>query len=95
MPKPIKNKRWKKDLKAIQKEMVKKVGLFNRMGDECLTCGAPFDKKDAKMVKSWHVVIRKEQEIVNLYCPECWNSALKTLEGLDKHLKRETNEDIQ
>jgi predicted RNA-binding Zn-ribbon protein involved in translation (DUF1610 family) len=29
------------------------------------------------MVSEWQVVVRKEEKLVRLYCPECWNTAIK------------------
>jgi len=60
-------------------EMAEKIALFGKLGDACLVCNKPFDKKDKEMVMSWSVVVRKAEEKVNLYCPECWNGALKML----------------
>jgi len=61
-------------------EVAEKVALFGKLEDECLVCAKPFDKKDKEMVMSWSVVVREQEEKVNLYCPECWNGALKMLQ---------------
>ena len=61
--------------KRAEKEMQEKVFLFDKIGDECLTCKKPFNKKDKKQVKEWNVVVRKKENKVNLYCPECWTRA--------------------
>ena len=60
-------------------EVAEKVALFGKLEDECLVCAKPFDKKNKEMVMSWSVVVREKEEKVNLYCPECWNAALKML----------------
>ena len=60
-------------------EVAEKVALFGKLGDECLICNKPFDKKDKEMVMSWNVVVREKEEKVNLYCPDCWNGALDML----------------
>ena len=60
-------------------EVAEKVALFGKLGDECLVCAKPFDKKDREMVMSWSVVVREKEEKVNLYCPDCWNGALDML----------------
>ena len=70
----------KKLEKKLEKEIAEKVSLFNRMPDDCLTCLKPFDKKDRQMVLTWYVVVHKEEEEVNLYCPQCWEQADKFLE---------------
>ena len=65
----------KKALKAKQKDLEEKVFLFDKLPDQCLSCEKPFDKKDKEMVAEWTVVVRKEQNRVNLWCPECWQKA--------------------
>ena len=61
-------------------EVAEKVALFGKLEDECLVCNKPFDKKDREMVMSWSVVVREQEEKVNLYCPECWNGAIEMLQ---------------
>ena len=65
------------------KELSEKIFLFNQLPDECLTCNKPFDKQDKQMVMDWNVVIREEEKIVRLYCPECWSKAKKFIEELE------------
>ena len=60
-------------------EVAEKVALFGLIGDACLVCNKPFDKRDKEMVMSWSVVVREKEEKVNLYCPDCWNGALDML----------------
>ena len=69
----------KREKKGGNEGMSEKVALFGKLEDECLVCDKPFDKKDKEMVMSWSVVVREAEEKVNLYCPECWNGALKML----------------
>ena len=68
-------------------EMESKINLFGKLPDECLTCQKEFDKKDKEMVMSWSVVIHGEEEIVRLYCPDCWTMAKKITEDFAKHLE--------
>ena len=68
-------------------DMEEKMHLFGKLPDECLTCGLPFDKKDKSMVQNWNVVVREQEEKVNLYCPECWDKAMKLLKDFKKHLE--------
>ena len=70
----------KLEKKGGNEEMAEKVALFGKLGEECLVCEEPFDKKDKEMVMSWSVVVREKEEKVNLYCPECWSGALKMLQ---------------
>lgn len=76
-----KEKRSKKDLKE-------KLGMFDRLGDECEVCAKPFDKKSKEEVQNWFVIVKNEQETVRLYCPECWNRAQETI----KQIKGEFND---
>ena len=64
-----------------------KVALFGKLPDECLTCLKPYNKKDKEMAMTWSVVVHGEEEVVRLYCPECWNKAKKITEDFAKHLE--------
>jgi len=66
----------------------KKLGLFDKIPDECLNCFVPYDKKDKQMVKTWTVVVREQEGKVNLYCPTCWDNANKLI----KEIKEDLNE---
>ena len=76
-------KRAKKD---GNEELMEKVALFGKLGDACLICNEPFDKKDKEMVMSWNVVVRENEGKVNLYCPECWSGALELLNEIKNDL---------
>ena len=93
MVKKIKKNTWKKALKEVQKDITKKVGLFNQMGDECLSCEMPFDKSDIEEVASWHVTVRRDPDVVNLYCPDCWKAAQETIEDFKKRVEERPSED--
>tara|TARA_Y100000310_G_C20282811_1_gene623401 strand:- start:374 stop:628 length:255 start_codon:yes stop_codon:yes gene_type:complete len=66
--------------KRAEEEFSRKVGLFDKLPSECLTCLQPFDKEDREMVTSWFVVVKEEKNQVNLYCPTCWQKAIEFLE---------------
>ena len=55
--------------KRAEKELQEKMNMFDKLGDACMTCDKPFDKKDREQVQSWNVVVRKKENKVNLYCP--------------------------
>jgi hypothetical protein len=74
----IKNKR----AEDPEGELNKKIGLFDKTPDSCLTCQRPFDKEDKQMALTWYVVVREEKKQVNLYCPSCWDRANKFLEEM-------------
>ena len=68
-------------------ELESKIALFGKMPDACLTCAEPFDKTNKEMALSWSVVVHGEEEVVRLYCPECWSKAKKITEDFAKHLE--------
>ena len=91
MERKFKRKDMAKKKKNAEKEMATKVALFGKLPDHCLTCHKSFDKMNREEVMSWSVVIRDEEEKVNLYCPECWDTAKKILEGFKKRIEEGKN----
>ena len=61
-------------------ELEEKITLFGKLPDNCMVCEAEFDKKDKEMVKNWSVVLHDNKEEVRLYCPTCWDQAVKLVE---------------
>ena len=88
----LSRKKGNKGKKDAEKEMATKVALFGKLSDKCLTCEKPFDKMDKEQVMSWNVVVRQEEEKVNLYCPECWEKAIKIIDDFKKHLEDKKEE---
>ena len=43
-------------------------------------------KSDKEMVKSWNVVVREQEKSVKIYCPNCWNNAIKILKEVVYHI---------
>jgi hypothetical protein len=78
--KPKKNKKAEKELK-------KKLGLFDQLPDECLACEEPFDKKNREQVMSWNVVVRRDPDTVRLYCPDCWTKAQQVVKDFEERIK--------
>ncbi len=76
----------KKDKKA-EKELKKKLGLFDQLPDQCLACEEPFDRKNKEQVMSWSVVVKRNPDKVRLYCPECWQKAVNVVEDFDKRVR--------
>ena len=64
----------------------KKLGLFDKLPKQCTNCDKPFDKKDKKMAMTWTVVVREEENKVNLYCPKCWGDAQKFIKEMKEKL---------
>jgi hypothetical protein len=75
----MKRKGLAKRRKQTEKDMAQKMNMFDRMPDECSACELTFDKSNKEMVMSWNVVVRSEENIVRLYCPECWGKAKKII----------------
>jgi len=69
-------KRFKKDIK---KRMKQQLTMFDKLKDECAACETPFDRKSKEHAQTWKVVVREEEEVVRLYCPECWDKANKLI----------------
>tara|TARA_R110000765_G_scaffold331864_1_gene422689 strand:- start:307 stop:597 length:291 start_codon:yes stop_codon:yes gene_type:complete len=82
-----------KSKKEAEKALAEKVALFGHLPDKCLTCEKPFNKLDKEQVMAWNVVVKQEKEVVRLYCPECWNTAInlikETKEGLVSGRRKE------
>ena len=82
----IKRKIKREAEKEDNKEFQAKVALFGKLGDECLVCNKPFNKKDKEMVMSWYVTVRQKEDVVNLYCPDCWNRGLSLVQNIKEDL---------
>ena len=83
----VRRAKAKKLKKEAQKEMATKVALFDKLSSNCLTCEKSFDKMNKQQVMSWSVVVRQEEEKVNLYCPECWEGAKKIIKDFKDRIK--------
>jgi hypothetical protein len=68
-------------------ELSEKISLFGKLGDNCLTCDKPFDKTNKEMVMSWSVVVKEQEGVVRLYCPECWARAIEIMEDFKQRLE--------
>ena len=66
--------------KNAKKKMKEQMALFDKLGDECLVCQKPYDKTNKEHVANWFVTVRKQEDTVNLYCPDCWGNANKIIE---------------
>ena len=77
----------KKKHKQVKKDLKQKLGLFDQLPEECLACEEPFDKQDREQVMSWNVVVKQEDDIVRLYCPDCWTKAQEIVRDFDQRLK--------
>lgn len=87
----LKRQKAVKEKKGAQKEVATKIALFGKLPDNCLTCNKDFDKMNKEQVMSWSVVVRQQEEKVNLYCPECWEKALTLVKDLKEHLENKND----
>ena len=70
--------------KRQEKDFKEKVGLFLKLGDECMVCLTPFDKTNEEHVKSFYVVVNEKRDQPSLYCPECWEKAKSIIDDYNK-----------
>ncbi len=83
----VKRNKLKKAKKAAKKDIAVKMSLFGRLGNECMVCFKPFDKQNREQVMSWSVVVKEQEDQVNLYCPECWNKARTIVDDFKKRVE--------
>ena len=72
----------KKVGKENSQKLAEKIFQFDKLPKTCMTCHKPFDKKSKEHAMTWNVVVREEEEIVRLYCPECWGKANKIIKEI-------------
>ena len=77
----INRKLKRQQQKEAQKDLKEKIGLFNKLGEECLVCQKDFDKKNKEMVMTWSVIVK--EDTVRLYCPECWDRANNLIKEIE------------
>ena len=80
--------RRKLGIKGKKPDLEKKVGLFDKLPEQCTNCQAPYDKKDKKMAMTWTVVVREKENKVNLYCPTCWNTAQQVITNFFEEMEK-------
>ena len=65
-------------------DATEKITAFSNLPNECSACVKAFDKTDRQQVSTWSVVVR-DTNTVRLYCPECWESALKVVKQYEEN----------
>lgn len=78
--------RRKAGIKGKKPDVEQRLGLFDKLPNCCTNCNAPYDKKSKEMAMTWSVVVREQENKVNLYCPTCWNNAHKMIAELKEKL---------
>ena len=79
--------------KKQKKEMKQLLGLFDKFGDECAACEAPYDKISKEQAMTWKVVVREQEHIVRLYCPDCWNKTTEAIKQVEEAMNNEQQND--
>jgi len=91
MKRKLERDKLKRKKKRLKQDVSEKMAMFGKLESACLVCEKPFDKNDKEQVQTWNVVVRKNDESVRLYCPDCWKSAIDIIEGFKEHLKEKNN----
>ena len=72
-----------KTQKKAEKKMAKRLMMFDMLDDECAACLKPFDKKSKEHAMTWNVVVREQEKVVRLYCPDCWDKAQQIIKQVE------------
>ena len=83
--------RRKLGIKGKKPDLEKKIGLFDKLPKQCTNCDKPYDKKDKKMAMTWNVVVREQEDKVNLCCPVCWDEAHKLIAQMKEEMNENKN----
>ena len=83
----LKRKLRRSKEKKLNKKMAKQVSMFGKLKNECSTCQAPFDKKSKEHAFTWRVAVREKEQKVNLYCPDCWDRAMKLVKEIENDFR--------
>ena len=83
--------RRKLGIKGKKPDLEKKIGLFDKLPKQCTNCDKPYDNKDKKMAMTWNVVVREQEDKVNLYCPVCWDEAHKLIAQMKEEMNENKN----
>ena len=83
----LKRKYARNRAKRAQKEIKQQLTMFGKLGSKCDTCEEPYDKKSKEHAMTWSVVVREKENIVRLYCPECWDKAKQIIKEVENDLR--------
>ena len=72
-----------KSRKKAEKKMAKRLMMFDMLDDECAACTKPFDKNSKEHAMTWNVVVREQEKVVRLYCPDCWDKAQQIIKQVE------------
>ena len=83
----LKRKIVRQRAKRAKKDLKEQMMLFDKLGNKCDACEKDFDKKSKECVTTWKVVVREKEKVVRLYCPECWDKAIKIIKEVENDLR--------
>ena len=70
-------KELKKNLNNILSQQIEeKMKSFRKIPEECQLCSKSFDKTSREQAFSWMMKVSEEDDTYNLYCPDCYDSAV-------------------
>lgn len=68
-------------------KLSEKIFQFDQLPDECSACLKQYDKKNKQMAMTWNVVVKDAENVVRLYCPDCWAMAKNAIDTLREELE--------
>ena len=80
-----------KENRKLEKKIKSKLMMFDHLPEECLVCEKAFDKTNKEMVQTWSVVVREKEELVRLYCPDCWTKARTVVQNYFEGIQNESS----
>ena len=83
------NRKQRRQMAAAERkdgnpDLADKMEFYTKLPEACLMCEAEFDKQNREMLSSWNVVVREQEKIIRLYCPDCWSAAQRVVEKYEK-----------
>jgi len=85
----LKRKMARNKAKKAKKELKEQLNMFSKLGGECNACQKEYDKTSKEHVTTWRVIVREQEGLVRLYCPECWDKAQNIVQKIEEELKSE------
>jgi predicted RNA-binding Zn-ribbon protein involved in translation (DUF1610 family) len=70
--------------KQGNQDLADKMNIYTKLPESCMMCEAEFDKQNREMLSTWNVVVREQEKVVRLYCPDCWSAAQRVVENYEK-----------
>ena len=87
----LKRKMARKRAKRLKKDMKDQLLMFDKLPDNCLACEKEFDKKSKEHALTWSVVVREQEGVVRLYCPDCWGMARDLVKQVQENEQSKEN----